>query len=577
MAMSAAGGRRTSGGLRAVAAAASVLAIIAASWGGYRLFASPSCSSTVRLTVAAAREIVPAVQSTATQWLDTTPKVNGKCVAVDVAAVESADVAAAIAGQHKVVLPGVGQASAKTKVPDVWIPDSGTWLQRLRGAGKDLVPTDAPSVGRSPVVLAMPQPLASTLGWPNKKLTWADLLPKLTADTKLRTGIVDPNRDASGTSGLLALAAAAGAAGGTSGQATTVAALRALATGRSTLRDDLLAKFPRATDAASLTSSVAAAPLSEQAVIAYNNGQPPVPLAAMFVDPAPLPLDYPFAVLPGVSGDQAGAARALLVTLAGDPYRDRLAQVGIRAADGSAGNGFVATKGVPLTPSPAVNPPDPQLVDKVLSTWSAVTLPGRMLAVIDVSGSMAEQVPTAGNATREQVTVEAARKGLTLFDDSWAIGLWTFSTQLDGATDYKENVPIGLMANQRQDLLNSLGGIQPKIGGGTALYDTVLAAYKTVQSGWDPSRINSIVLFTDGKNEDPQGLSLDQLTAELKKIMDPNRPIQIIAIGIGNAVSEAELQQITNTIGGGTFLAPDPTKIGEIFLRGISLRSSGPR
>ncbi|NJC63807.1 VWA domain-containing protein [Planosporangium flavigriseum] len=573
--MPGAGGQRTSGGLRAVAAAAAVLAIITVSWGGYRLFASPSCSNTVRLTVAAAREIVPAVQSTAAQWLETKPQVNDKCVAVDVTAAESADVAAAVAGQHDTVLTGVGQASGKSKVPDVWIPDSGTWLQRLRTAGPDWVPADAPSIARSPVVLAMPQPLAATLGWPDKKLTWADLLPKLTSDTRIRTGIVDPSRDASGTSGLLALTAAANAAGGANGQATQVAALRALATGKSTLRDDLLAKFPRATDAASLTSSVGAAPLSEQAVIAYNNGQPPVPLAAVFIDPAPMPLDYPFAVLPGLSADQTSAARALLVTLAGDPYRDRLARVGLRAADGSAGSGFTTTKGVPVTPSPAVKAPDPQILDKVLSTWSAVTLPGRMLAVIDVSGSMAEPVPTAGNATREQVTVEAARRGLALFDDSWAIGLWTFSTQLEGANDYRELVPVGLLANQRQQILGALGAVQPKIGGATGLYDTVLAAYKNVQEGWDPSRVNSIVLFTDGKNEDPQGLNLDQLTAELKKVMDPNRPIQIIAIGIGPEVSEAELKQITSTTGGGTFLAPDPSKIGEIFLKGISLRSSG--
>jgi Ca-activated chloride channel family protein len=577
--MPAAGGRRASSGLRAVAASAAVLAIIAASWGGYRLFASPSCSSTVRLTVGAAREIVPAVQSAATQWLDTTPKVNGKCVAVDVAAAEPADVAAAIAGQHRAVLTGVGQASGKIKVPDVWIPDSATWLQRLRAAGgQDWLPADAPSVGRSPVVLAMPQPLATTLGWPNKKLTWPDLLPRLTSDTKLRTGIVDPNRDASGASGLLALAAAANAAGGANGQATTVAALRALATGRSTLRDDLLAKFPRATDAASLTSSVGAAPLSEQAVIAYNNTQPPVPLAALFVDPAPLPLDYPFTVLPGLSGDQAGAARALMVTLTGDPYRDRLAQVGLRAADGSAGNGFAATKGASLTPSPAVNPPDPQLLDKVLSTWSAVTLPGRMLAVIDVSGSMTEPVPTAGNATREQVTVESAKRGIALFDDSWALGVWTFSTLLDGQNDYKELTPIGLLANQRQQTVAALASIQPKQNGSTGLYDTVLAGYKTVQTGWDPSRVNSLLIMTDGENDDPGGgLNLDQLIEELKKVMDPNRPIQVIMMGIGASVGEPALKRITDTTGGGTFLVPDPSKIGDVFLKGISLRSGGQR
>ncbi|HZM78571.1 MAG TPA: hypothetical protein VFC19_22825 [Candidatus Limnocylindrales bacterium] len=60
-------------------------------------------------------------------------------------------------------------------------------------------------------------------------------------------------------------------------------------------------------------------------------------------------------------------------------------------------------------------------VDQALSTWVAVTLPARMLAIIDVSGSMLQKVPTAGNATRAQVTLEAARRGLGLFEDSWAV------------------------------------------------------------------------------------------------------------------------------------------------------------
>jgi Ca-activated chloride channel family protein len=566
-----AGGRRSSNGLRIVAAGAAVIAVVAGSLGGYRLIVGQSCGNPLNLTVAAAPDVAPAVRTTAQQWVDTKPRIDGNCVTVQVDAADPADVAAAIAGQHQRTISGVGQPNGKTKVPDAWIPDSSTWVQRLRALDPKLMPADAPSVARSPVVLAVPEPLATTLGWPNKKLSWSDLLPKLTADTKLRTGIVEPNRDAAGASGLLAMAAAANASP-SGGQQATVAALRALATGRSALRDDLLARFPRAPDPATLSTSLGAAPLSEQAVIQYNSGQPPVRLAAVYVNPAPLPLDYPFAVLPGLPDDKTAAARALAVTLSGNGYRDRLAQVGLRAADGSTGAGFVAPKGADLKPSPAPAQPDPATIDRVLATWTTVISPGRLLAVIDVSGSMLEPVPTAGGATREQVTVESARRGVGLFDDTWAVGLWTFSTNLDGANDYKELVPIGLLANQRQQLLDGLATIQPKKDGNTGLYDTMLAAYKTVQQGWDPSRVNSVILMTDGKNEDQQGLTLDQLIDELKKAMDPSRPVVVIAIGIGNGVSESELQRITNTTGGGTFVAPDPSKMSDIFLKAIALR-----
>ncbi len=34
------------------------------------------------------------------------------------------------------------------------------------------------------------------------------------------------------------------------------------------------------------------------------------------------------------------------------------------------------------------------------------------------------------------------------------------------------------------------------------------------------------------------------------------------------------MEQITNTVGGGTFIAQDPAKIGEIFLKAVSLRTA---
>jgi hypothetical protein len=70
-----------------------------------------------------------------------------------------------------------------------------------------------------------------------------------------------------------------------------------------------------------------------------------------------------------------------------------------------------------------------------------------------------------------------------LFDDSWSVGLWTFSTKLDNGNDWREVLPIKPMSEQRPKLQQALGSIAPIPNGETGLYDTVLAAYKTVQSG----------------------------------------------------------------------------------------------
>ncbi|MFD0817133.1 VWA domain-containing protein, partial [Micromonospora zhanjiangensis] len=217
------------------------------------------------------------------------------------------------------------------------------------------------------------------------------------------------------------------------------------------------------------------------------------------------------------------------------------------------------------------------VVERALSTWSIATQSGRMLAVIDVSGSMERTVPTANNATREQVTVAAASKGLGLFDDSWAIGLWTFSTNMVGSQPWKQLVPIGPLSSQRTKLLAGLTTVVPKPDGNTGLFDTTLAAYKAVQDGWEPGKVNSVVLFTDGKNENPGGLTQQQLIAKLKAAIDPERPVQVIIIGIGRDVSRAELEAIVKVTGGGQFVTEDPAEIGTIFLKAISLRPPATR
>jgi hypothetical protein len=185
-------------------------------------------------------------------------------------------------------------------------------------------------------------------------------------------------------------------------------------------------------------------------------------------------------------------------------------------------------------------------------------------------------VPSAGGATRAQIAIEAARRGLMLFDDSWAVGLWTFSTNLTATTDYLPLIPIRPMTENRPALMAALETVRPDPRGDTGLYDTVLAAYTEVQSGWDPNAVNSVVLLTDGQNDDPEGITLDQLIASLQAIIDPRYPVQVIAIGIGDEVSQAELARITSTTGGGTFIARDPSAIGPIFLEAISLRPPAP-
>ncbi|AGZ39689.1 VWA domain-containing protein [Actinoplanes friuliensis] len=560
-----------------------IVVVLAGSWLGYQQLADGGCSGQIKLTVAAATEIAPAVEQAAQQWTTDGANVNGTCVAVNVTGVNPSTTAAAVAAKHGVSLTGLGSGGKSAVLPDVWIADSSSWLLRLRSEASGFVPTDGKSIAQSPVVVAMPEPVAQQVGWPDKKLAWSDLVKKMTTGNSLRTGIVDPTRDAAGLAGLLALGSSVGT--DAKAKATQVGALRALAAGSSSLRDDLLQKFPRSLDAADLASAVSAAPLSEEDVIAYNAERPQVKLAALYLDPVPPPLDYPFAVMPEVDLTKSAAATGLREALQQPSFKNQLAAVGLRAPDGTVGAGFAGPVGAPQA-SPAAQAPgggsegaaaaglDARFINQALGSWAAITLPGRALAVFDVSGSMLDKVPTAGGASRAAVTRGAASQGLALFDDKWAVGVWIFSTELVGKRPWKQIVPISPLTSSRAQLQDSISQIVPKPKGATGLYDTALAAYKNVQDTWQAGRVNSVLLFTDGQDENPDGISQDKLVAELKRVQDPKRPVRMVIIGIGPGVDRNELETITNaTSSGGVFIAPDPAKISDIFLEAISSRS----
>lgn len=571
-----------------VVAAVAVVAVLGGVRFGLDRTAGTRCAGEIRLSVAVSPDIAPAVRGTVDDWPQGIA-VAGSCVAVDLRSTDPVDVAAALGEQQGVSLTGVGAARGSAAAPDVWIPDSATWLVRLRSAAPTFAFTEEGSVALSPVVVAMPEPVARTVGWLDRRPTYADVLREMTSSTTLRSGTVEPTRDAVGLSGMLALSGTADPRR----PGTATDALRALATGRSVLRDDLLAQFPRSDDPVSIASGLGLAALAERDVVAYNGSSPAVPLTALYLEPAPAPLDYPFAVMPDVASAQAEAARRLYEQLSTRAFRDRLAALGIRGPDGNASAGFRAPAGSPETtgsPRPtgsaappgggwaeAAKVPDAAVV-RALAGWSAVVAPARILTVVDASDSMRARVPTADNATRMRVAVEAARGGLALFSDDWQVGLWKFAAGRGGGGNHEELVPIGSVADRRQELAAALGGIRPG-GGDAGLYRTILDAYQHMQGSWQAGRVNSVLVLTDGvggsggSGDIPLATLLDRLGAR----QATGRPVQVIVVGLGDAVDRAPLDEITRITGGGVFIAGDPADIGSVFLKAISLRTATTR
>jgi Ca-activated chloride channel homolog len=216
-----------------------------------------------------------------------------------------------------------------------------------------------------------------------------------------------------------------------------------------------------------------------------------------------------------------------------------------------------------------------------LRTWSAVTLEARMLTVIDVSGSMRQD---AGQGrTRIELARDAAVTALRLYPDSAKIGLWAFSVLLDAPADWLSLTEVGRLSNdidgstRRDQLLAEAQTLPSLVGGGTGLYDTTLAAFRTVRAGYDPARVNSVVLLTDGRNEDdPIGINLRTLLRTLRAEFDPARPVPIITIGMGPGADIETLRRISETTGGKAYQALDPNDIETVFLDAMIERRCRP-
>jgi Ca-activated chloride channel homolog len=205
----------------------------------------------------------------------------------------------------------------------------------------------------------------------------------------------------------------------------------------------------------------------------------------------------------------------------------------------------------------------------------------RLLAVVDVSGSMADQVPGSGGSSRLDLALRAAAAGLELYPDSTEVGLWAFSEHLSGSADHQELVPITPFTapapGGRQALALAMTRMRPVPDGGTGLYDTTLAAVRAVRAGWDPERVNAVVLLTDGEDTDTDGISLDQLLTTLRSEQASGQAVPVITVAYGDHAGAEALTAISAATGGVTYQASDPGRIRDIFLDAVGQRACRPQ
>jgi Ca-activated chloride channel family protein len=612
------GGRRwiiTIGVLLAVVAAGAV--VVVTRDGGLSLVggAQAGCSGrVVDLNVASSPDKAALLTDLARSYTATNPVVRNRCVRVNVTSQEPAAVGQALAAGWDPAVHG--------EEPDVWAPPSSSWLYLLAGLpnGKALLDAPRRSIARSPVVIAMPRPMAEALGWPDKSMGWAQLLglarePQGWAKLQhpewgpFKLGLSPPDKSTAGLQALLGLRSAltgvaqrdpAVTAAAAQGKEAAAEAAQQVVLGgmiqfeRSVAvyadnTSAMLSQLRKADEQGKALDFLSAFPAEEQAVWAYNQGaiadesgkaegsKPKVPLAAVYPSEGAPEVDHPYVVLntPRVDRDRQAAAADFLQFLRQASSQQRFLRVGYRAIDSN--RGFIGTEKDGLLsgqPAPALATPAAADVGQAVKAWGALGQRGVVLSIMDVSGSMKEVVPGTGGKTKLQIATAAASSALGLFGRDSEVGAWEFSRQIDGDRDWRELVPIGPM-NETVDGVprrEALARVHERMRalGDTGLYDTTLAAYREVQRKWQPGRINVVVILSDGKNDDPGSITLEQLLARLKAERDPERPVGIITIGYGANADAGVLGQIAKATGGTAHLSRNPNDIAKVFLTALT-------
>ncbi len=491
------------------------------------------------VAVAADPSIAANVAAFAEDFNASASPVGDKCVNVVVTEADSDSVLSGLTGDWPT---GLGER------PALWIPASSISAARLQADLGPAVVSDARSLVTSPVVLAMRPELKDALG----ELNWAGL-PELQTNPAALDG-----KNLPGWGSLrLALPASGGAdAGYLAAEAVAVnsappgapataglPAATALLAGQPQLAEDTAdaawQALVGATDPAG--APVHAVAVTEQQLYRRTADLPDAvnTVAAWTSTGAAAVADYPTVLLAGdwLAEEQVAAASEFARFMAKPEQLAELTDAGFRAAGATPKGNDVVGFG------PIAQPLEPG-DDLVRATVAGALAPG----AVGSTTVMLNQAAGSG-------AVAAVRDRIAGLPPGAAVALWTFDGSA-GATA----VPFGPLSDQldgrsRQSVLtDSLAGVSPGAGGAVS-YTTLRLVYGDALANFRPGQPNSVLVITAGPHTDK---SLDDAGLQdfVKSALDPERPVAINVVDIGDDPNRPVWEAVAGLTGGSYAAVP---------------------
>jgi Ca-activated chloride channel homolog len=499
--------------------------------------------------------------------------------------------------------------------PVIWSPAASTWgavvNQQLVDRGEEPIVGEGEPFMLTPLVIAMPEPMARALGWPDTPIGWRTIFDLARSGQgwaamghpewgEFKLGKTNPNFSTSGLNALVTQSyAATGKASGLSAEdlarpevinfASTVESA-VVHYGDTTLT--FLNNWYRADQRGTALTYVSAAAVEEKSVIDYNSGNPDgvlepgeeprpprIPLVAIYPQEGTLFSDNPLFVLDAewVTESQREAARLFAEFVQPADVQSRVLEFGFRPGnpDVALAEPIDAENGVdPAQPQTVLEVPQPEVMIDLLDRWDEQRKRARVMLVVDVSGSMGD--PGAEGLTKLDLAKEAVIEALGLFSEEDEVALRIFSTDLNGPESpiYIDLVDYSRVGTQAEGLRQEVEDLIPT--NGTPLYDITSESYADAEAAFDPAKINAVVLLTDGRNEDGETSDDDQQLDALIDSLESGtegqavRPVRIFTIAYGEDADQDVLERIAQSSAGAAYDASDPASVRQVLTAVIS-------
>ncbi len=497
--------------------------------------------------------------------------------------------------------------------PVVWSPASSAWgqilNQRLADKGEEPIAPEAEPFMLTPLVIAMPEPMADALGYPETPVGYADIL-RLAQEPggwgalghpewgPFRLGKTNPNFSTSALSSTIAqYYAATDKTEGLSLEDVDRADVREFAKGVESavvhygdITMTFLNNWFRNDARGTSLTYVSAVAVEEKSVIDYNKGnpdgvlspgeeprEPRVPLVAIYPTEGTLYSDNPFIVLDAswVTEQEKEAARKFEAYVKAPDAQERVLEFGFRPGNPEVaiGEPISAQWGVdPEQPQTLLEVPEPQVLTGLLDRWQEDRKRAQVMLLLDVSGSMGDPGNPDTGETKLDLAKVAVIDALDEFATDDDVGLRVFTTNMGESAleDWQDLVPIEPLGGQREEMVRTVGNLVPL--NGTPLYTATNDAYESVLDQFDPTRINAVVLLSDGRNEDDRNSDLEGLINNLREQAEGEnaQPVRVFAIAYGDDADLETLRRIAEATNAQVYDASDATTISRVFTAVVS-------